>query len=477
MTDNNLKFYIDGAWVVPHSKLTLDVIDPSTEEAYTSIAAGDREDVNAAVAAARRAFDAFSRTTRSERLALLRRILMAYEERYEDMAQAISFEMGAPITLARQSQARGGQAHLEVTIEALESYEFSLMRGSSKVIREPIGVCALITPWNWPINQIVAKVAPALAAGCTMVLKPSEVSPISGVIFAEIMHSAGVPKGVFNMINGTGPDVGQVMAGHPDVDMVSFTGSTRAGVIVAKVAADTVKRVSQELGGKSPNIILPDADFEAAVTRGVQKIMRNTGQSCDAPTRMLVPAARHDEALAIAKAVAETVVVGDPCSESVGMGPLASKAQYEKVRHLIKAGIAEGARLVTGGPERPDHLGRGYFVRPTIFGNVRPGMAIEREEIFGPVLCIIPYHDEEEAVRIGNNTEYGLAAYVSSEDREHARTIAARLRVGQVFINYAAGDLHVPFGGYKQSGNGREYSDWAISDFTELKAVVGYGQT
>ena len=395
--NNYLRFYIDGAWVDPAKPAKLDVIDPSTEEAYTAISVGSSEDVNRAVAAAKAAFSAFSQTTKAERLALLRKILEVYNERYEDIAQAVSHEMGAPITWAREAQAWAGRAHMEATIKALEDYEFGELRGATMVVKEPIGVCALITPWNWPLNQIVCKVAPAIAAGCTVVLKPSEIAPISGIVFSEVMHAAGTPKGVYNMVNGTGPDVGQVMAGHPDVDMVSFTGSTRAGIIVARTAAETVKRVAQELGGKSPNIILPDADFERAVRKGVEGCFGNSGQSCDAPTRMLVPAARHDEALAVARKAAERFKVGNPRSEETQLGPVVSEVQYNKIQRLIESGISEGATLVTGGPGRPEDLNRGYFVRPTVFGHVTPDMTIAREEIFGPVLSVLSYDDEEDA--------------------------------------------------------------------------------
>jgi aldehyde dehydrogenase (NAD+) len=472
---NHLRFYIDGEWVDPARPATLDVIDPSTEEAYTAISVGSAADADRAVAAAKAAFVAFSRTTKAERLALLRKILDAYDERYEDIAQAVSQEMGAPITWAREAQAWAGQAHMEATIKALEDYEFSHLRGTTMVVKEPIGVCALITPWNWPLNQIVCKVAPALAAGCTVVLKPSEIAPISGIVFAEIMHAAGTPKGVFNLVNGTGPDVGQVMAGHLDVDMVSFTGSTRAGVIVAKTAADTVKRVAQELGGKSPNIILPDADFETAVRKGVEGCFGNSGQSCDAPTRMLVPAMWHDQALKIAKTAAESFKVGNPRSEETQLGPVVSQLQYDKIQRLIEIGISQRATLVTGGPGRPEGLNRGYYVRPTVFGHVTPDMTIAREEIFGPVLSVLSYKDEEEAIEIANDTVYGLAAYVQSGDIGHARKIAAQLRAGQVNLNYPDWDTFAPFGGYKQSGNGREYADWAIHDFLEVKGIVGYG--
>ncbi len=472
---NHLKFFIDGVWVGPAIPVALDVIDPSTEEAYTRIALGSKADVDKAVAAAKAAFPAFSQWSKEERLALLRRILVEYEKRYEDIAQAVSQEMGAPIGFARDAQAAAGQGHLKATIEAFEAYEFTETRGTTTIVKEPIGVCALITPWNWPLNQIVCKVAPAIAAGCTMVLKPSEIAPISGIIFAEVMEAAGTPKGVFNLVNGTGPDVGQVMAGHPDVDMVSFTGSTRAGVIVAKTAADTVKRVAQELGGKSPNIILADAEFEKAVADGVTTCFGNSGQSCDAPTRMLVPAKRHDEALQIAKAAAEKLKTGDPRADGIDLGPVVSQTQFDKIQRLIEAGIAEGATLVTGGPGRPENLNRGYYIRPTVFGNVTNDMTIAREEIFGPVLSILPYETEEQAIEIANDTPYGLAAYVQSGDLGHARKVAARLRAGSVFINYPEWDLFAPFGGFKQSGNGREYADWAIHDFLEIKGIVGYG--
>ncbi|MFC0217622.1 aldehyde dehydrogenase family protein [Pseudochelatococcus lubricantis] len=473
---HHLKFFIDGAWVDPVTPNILDVIDPATEEAFTQISIGSAADVDRAIAAARAAFGAFSTTSRDERLALLRRILALYNERYEDIARAVSREMGAPITFARRAQAAAGQAHLEATIAALETFAFEEQRGTTRIFREPIGVCALITPWNWPLNQIVCKVAPAIAAGCTVVLKPSEIAPVSGIVFAEIMEAAGTPKGVFNLVNGTGPDVGQVMAGHPEVDMVSFTGSTRAGIIVARTAAETVKRVAQELGGKSANIILPDADFERAVTKGVRGCFGNSGQSCDAPTRMLVPVDRHEEALRIAGAVAAAVKVGDPREEETTHGPVVSATQFEKIQRLIETGIREGATLVVGGPGRPEGLERGYYVRPTVFGHVANGMTIAREEIFGPVLSILSYEDEEHAIRIANDTVYGLAAYVQSRDIGHARQVAARMRAGSVYLNYPEWDTTAPFGGYKQSGNGREYADWGIHDFLEIKGVVGWGE-
>ena len=472
---NHLKLFIDGRWVEPAIPVALDVINPATEEPFTQIALGSSEDVDRAVAAAKSAFPAFSLWSKQERLTLLRRILSEYKARYEEIARAVSREMGAPIAFARDSQAAAGKAHLIATIEALEDFVFTERRGTTMVVREPIGVCALKSPWNWPLNQIVCKVAPAIAAGCTMVLKPSEIAPVSGIIFAEIMEAAGTPAGVFNLVNGTGPDVGQVMAGHPDVDMISFTGSTRAGVIVAKTAADTVKRVAQELGGKSANIILPDADLEHAVSEGVVSCFGNSGQSCDAPTRMLVPADRHDEAMAAARRAAERMQVGDPQASDTDLGPVVSEQQYEKIQRLIEAGIKEGATLVTGGSGRPEGLSRGYYVRPTVFGNVSNDMTIAREEIFGPVLSILPYNDEEQAIAIANDTLYGLAAYVQSGDLEHARDVAARLRAGSVYVNYPDWDTRAPFGGYKQSGNGREYADWGIHDFIEIKGIVGYG--
>jgi len=469
-----LKFYINGEWVDPAKPATIDVVNPATEKVFTKISAGTAEDVDKAVAAARAAFPSFSQTSKADRVKLLGKITEVYQKRMQDIAQAVSSEMGAPITLATQSQAGAGFAHLGSTMKTLEGMELEEQRGVTRIVREPIGVVGLITPWNWPLNQIAAKVAPAIAAGCTMVLKPSEVAPVSGLIFAEVMHEAGVPKGVFNLVNGDGPSVGQVMAGHPGIDMVSFTGSTRAGIIVAKTAADTVKRVSQELGGKSPNIILPDAYFEAAVTRGVFGCFNNSGQSCNAPTRMLVPQDRHDEALKIAKAAAEQHSVGDPTEKSTRLGPVVSEVQFKKIQGLIEKGIQEGATLVTGGPGRPDGLDHGYYVRPTVFGNVNNNMTIAREEIFGPVLSILPYKDEDEAIAIANDTPYGLSASVASSDLEHAARVARQIRAGQVRIKADAWDFAAPFGGYKQSGNGREFADWGIHELLEVKAVIGF---
>jgi aldehyde dehydrogenase (NAD+) len=471
---NPLGFYIDGNWVSPSGKGTIDVINPATEEVCQKIAAGNAADVDQAVAAAKRAFVSFSQTSKSERLALLRHILEVYNSRLDEMAVAISSEMGAPMVMAKDSQAFCGTAHFEATIAALEAVEIEEQRGKTRIVREGIGVCGLITPWNWPMNQIVTKVAPAIAAGCTMVLKPSELAPTNALVFAQIMHDAGVPAGVFNLINGDGPSVGQPLAAHPDIAMMSFTGSTRAGIIVAKTAADTVKRVSQELGGKSPNIILDDADLANAVKKGVRSCMNNSGQSCNAPTRMLVPADRHDEAMAVAKEAAEKLVVGDPRNEKTDLGPVVSEAQYNKIQGLIGKAIEEGNTLVTGGLGRPNGLNHGYYVKPTIFGNVENHQTIAVEEVFGPVLAIMPYKDEAEAIELANDTVYGLAAYVQSGNLDRARKVAKQLRAGQVNINHPDWDTFQPFGGYKQSGNGREYADWGIHDFLEVKGIGGW---
>lgn len=465
-------FYIGGRWIEPAQARPADVINPATERPVGRVNLGGQADVDQAVAAARNAFETYARTGRDERLALLERIGTEYQKRYADIAAAITEEMGAPVALSNQAQAAVGIAHLQTAIAVLRTFPFEETRGTTLIRKEPIGVCALITPWNWPINQIATKVFPALAVGCTMVLKPSEVAPFSATIFAEVLDAAGVPPGVFNMVHGDGPTVGAALAAHRDVDMVSFTGSTRGGVAVAKAAADTVKRVHQELGGKSPNIILDDADFTEAVSGAMRGLLMNSGQSCNAPTRLLVPAERMDEVKAIAKAVAEATTVGDPAS-GAHLGPVASRAQWSKVQSLIEKGIAEGATLVAGGPGRPDGLEHGYYVRPTVFADVTNEMTIAREEIFGPVLAIIGYADEDQAVRIANDTPYGLAAYVQSGDRERAKQVASRLRAGQVAINGAGLDFTAPFGGYKQSGNGREGGDHAFNEYLELKAVLG----
>ena len=468
-----LKFYIDGKWVDPVTPKTLDVINPATEEAFAKISMGSAADVNKAVAAAKAAFPKFSNTTKQERIELLQSIMAVYQKRYPEIAAAITSEMGAPTKLSMQAQAAMGIAHFNTNLELLKSYEFETDKGNTRIVREPVGVCAFITPWNWPINQIACKVAPALAVGCTMILKPSEVAPINAYLFAEVMHEAGVPAGVFNLINGDGVAVGSPMSSHPDVDMVSFTGSTRAGILVSKAAADTVKRVALELGGKSANIVLDDADFNKAITGSVLGMMSNSGQSCNAPTRMLVPAKRQDEAIAIAKAAAEMVKVGDPTAEGTTMGPVVSDVQYDKIQALIQKGIDEGATLVTGGTGRPTGLNKGYFVRPTVFANVSNDMTIAREEIFGPVLSILPYKDEEDAIAIANDTVYGLSGYVQGEPA-HAKKVAARLRTGNVHLNLAGPDLNAPFGGYKQSGNGREWGEFGFEEFLEVKAVLGY---
>jgi len=469
-----LKFYIDGAWVEPVAPKTLDVINPATEGVAGRISLGGAADVDKAVKAARKAFETFSRTTREQRIELLERILEEYQKRYSDMAEAITEEMGAPGWLSQRAQAAMGVGHLQTAIEVLKSYHFEELRGTTLIAKEPIGVCGFITPWNWPVNQIATKVAPALATGCTMVLKPSEVAPFSGYIWTEIMHAAGVPAGVFNMVNGDGPSVGAAISSHPGVDMVSFTGSTRAGIDVATKAAATVKRVHQELGGKSPNIILENVDLAAAVKRGVQSVMTNSGQSCNAPTRMLAPAKKMDEVIAYAREAAEATTVGDPNGNSQ-MGPVVSEVQWNKIQTLIKKGIEEGATLVAGGPGRPEGLDKGYYVKPTVFANVTPDMTISREEIFGPVLAILPYETVDQAIAIGNDTEYGLAAYVQGADIKEVRDVASKMRAGQVILNGAGPDMMAPFGGYKQSGNGREWGDHAFAEFLETKAVIGYG--
>ena len=476
MTEH-LEFYIDGRWVPPAGQTkTLDVVNPATEQAVARISAGAPADVDRAVAAARRAFESFGRTSREERVAILERIAAVYEKRLGEIAETISEEMGAPMSLARAAQAPAGLAHLKQTIGVLKDFPFCEAKGTTRILREPVGVCGLITPWNWPMNQIMCKVAPALAAGCTMVLKPSEIAPLSGIMTAQVLHEAGVPAGVFNLVNGEGPVVGAAMAAHPGIDMMSFTGSTRAGTQVAKAAADSVKRVAQELGGKSANILLDDADFSRMVKHGVRACFNNSGQSCNAPTRMLVPRGRLAETATIAKETAEATVVGDPQGEKTNLGPVASKAQFEKVQKLIEKGIAEGAELVAGGPGRPQGIDRGYFIRPTVFTNVRNDMTIAREEIFGPVLCIIPYDTEDDAVRIANDTPYGLSGYVSSADPERAFRVASRLRTGNVHLNGATVDYAAPFGGYKQSGNGREWGEFGFEEFLEVKAVMGVGK-
>lgn len=467
-----LKFYIDGQWVDPVELRTLDVDNPTTEQVGGKIALGSSADVDKAVKAARKAFAGWSVSTKEDRLDVLQAILDQYQKRTKDLADAVHEEMGAPPSLAAGPQVMMGLGHLSTAIDVLKNFSFEEQRGETMVVKEPVGVCGLITPWNWPINQIACKVFPALAAGCTMVLKPSEVAPYSGQIFTEIMDAAGLPSGVYNMVFGDGPGVGVALSSHPGIDMVSFTGSTRAGIEVARNAAPTVKRVSQELGGKSPNIVLDDEAFGQSVAAGVAVMMMNSGQSCNAPSRMLVPKTRMDEAVAVAKATAEGVKVGD-LSDSSAIGPVASKVQFDKVQGLIKKGIEEGAKVVAGGPGRPDGLDTGYYVRPTVFADVRNDMTIAREEIFGPVLCILGYDDLDQAVEIGNDTDYGLYGYVSGADLGEARALAKRIRAGAVTINHAF-DIKAPFGGYKTSGNGREWGEDGFTDFLETKAILGY---
>ena len=470
------QFYINGEWVDPVTPNDLDVINPANEEVCAHISLGSAADVDLAVAAAKTAFASYSRTSVAERVELLESCAEVYQKYYNDMAEAIREEMGAPAALANTAQAYTGLGHLQEAAKILKDFAFEEDMGPHRIFKEPIGVCGLITPWNWPVNQISCKVAPALAVGCTMVLKPSEVAPLSAYIFSQIMHEAGVPAGVFNMVNGDGPGVGTALSSHRDVDMMSFTGSTRAGSLVAQNAAPTVKRVTQELGGKSPNIILDDADLETAVTGGLMHMYQNTGQSCNAPSRMLVPAAKLAEAEAIAAKATESVVVGDPAAEDTTMGPVVSEVQYNKIQGLIQAGIDEGATLVTGGTGRPEGIDKGYFIRPTVFSGVNNEMTVAAEEIFGPVLVMIPYESEEEAIRIANDTPYGLAGYVQSGDIDHARKVASQIRAGNVNINGASGGFDVPFGGFKQSGNGREWGSHGFTDYLEIKAVAGYAE-
>jgi len=468
------RIFIDGQWVLPAGQARSAVIDPSTEEPVAQIALGNAQDVATAVAAARRAFATWSVSLPQSRAALLDRVHGLILERAELFAQAISQEMGCAISVARAAQVPIAAEHIRVARDLAGSYPFVTHRGSTAIVREAVGLCALITPWNWPIYQITAKVGPALAAGCTIVLKPSELSPLSAFLFAEVMHDAGVPAGVFNLVNGEGPEVGAALATHPDVDMISITGSTRAGVLVAQAAAPTVKRVAQELGGKSPNVILPDADFARAIPAAVAAGMRNVGQSCSAPTRIIVPRERLAEVERLACEAASALVVGDPRSPRTTHGPVANRAQFDRVQEMIGAGIAEGARLVAGGLGRPQGLERGYYVRPTLFSDVQPQMRIAQEEIFGPVLVIIAYDDVDEAVAIANGTDYGLGAHVQGQDLAAARAVALRIRSGQVHINNPPWSPHAPFGGYKRSGNGREYGVQGLEEYLETKAILGY---
>jgi aldehyde dehydrogenase (NAD+) len=469
----SLQFYIGGAWVEPSERRTLDVINPADESLAGRISLGNAKDIDRAVKAARGAFGTFAASSREERLALLDRVIAVYERRSGELEATITLEMGAPTWLAEQMQVVLGLAHLKVARDVLRQYPFDeALGGTTRVLKEPIGVCGFITPWNWPLNQISCKVAPALAVGCTMVLKPSEIAPFSAALYAEILHEAAVPAGVFNLVQGDGPTAGVALSSHPDVDMVSFTGSTRAGVEVAKNAASTVKRVHQELGGKSANIVLDDADLAGAVRGGIDSMMLNAGQSCNAPSRMLVPRDRMRQVIDIAREHVGSIRVGHP-SSGAQIGPVVSEAQWNKIQRLIERGVAERAKLVAGGPGRPEGLERGYYVRPTIFADVTNDMTIAREEIFGPVLVILGYESEAEAIRIANDTPYGLAAYVQGSDAR-ARAVAAQLRAGQVFLNGAGLDFAAPFGGYKQSGNGREWGAHAFGEFLETKAVMGY---
>jgi aldehyde dehydrogenase (NAD+) len=469
-----LKFYIDGAWVDPAASSTLGIVNPATEEVFAQISLGSRPDVDRAAKAARRAFATYSVTSVEQRLSWLANIIEGFRARLPELARMMSLEMGAPITFATQRQATVALFHFEEAARVLANYKFEERMGNGIVRREPIGVCGLITPWNWPLNQVASKVAPALATGCTVVLKPSEIAPLSAMLFAEIVDAAGVPPGVFNLVNGDGPTVGEAIAAHPDIDMVSFTGSTTAGVRVAKLAADTVKRVAQELGGKSANIILADADLKAAVIQGVHACYTNGGQNCQSPTRMLIPRAARDAAFAAAREAVETIRLGDPLDPASTMGPLVSQAQFEKVQDLIQSGVDEGATLVAGGTGRPSELNRGYYVRPTVFGDVTPQMKIAREEVFGPVLSIMSYDTEDEAIEIANDTPFGLAGFVQSSDPDRARAVANRIRAGRVYLNGAPFDRSLPFGGYKQSGNGREFGVFGFEEYLEVKAILGH---
>ncbi|MBT1514814.1 aldehyde dehydrogenase family protein [Bradyrhizobium sp. SRL28] len=469
-----LKFYIDGAWVDPATPSTLGIVNPATEETFAQISLGSRSDVDRAVKAARRAFATYSVTDVEARLSWLQKIIEGFRARLPELARMMTLEMGAPITFATQRQATVALFHFEEAARVLANYKFEERMGNGIIRREPIGVCGLITPWNWPLNQVASKVAPALATGCTVVLKPSEIVPLSAMLFAEIVDDAGLPPGVFNLVNGCGPTVGEAIAAHPEIDMVSFTGSTTAGVRVAKLAADTVKRVAQELGGKSANIILADADLKTAVVQGVHACYTNAGQNCQSPTRMLIPRAQRDAAFAAAREAVDTIRLGDPLDPASTMGPLVSQAQFEKVQDLIQSGVDEGATLVAGGTGRPAEVNRGYYVRPTVFGDVTPQMRIAREEIFGPVLSIMSYDTEDEAIEIANDTPFGLAGFVQSSDVNRARAVANRIRAGRVYLNGAPFDRSLPFGGYKQSGNGREFGVFGFEEYLEVKAILGY---
>ena len=471
-----LKSYIAGSWAAPASSTaTIDAINPATEEVCATVAICGPDDVDRAVRAARAAFDGYAAFSLDQRIALVERLIEIFERRYDEVVVAISTEMGAPYDLSYNAQAESGPGHLRATIQAAREMEWERSVGADGlVVHEPIGVCVLITPWNWPVNQLATKIGPALIAGSTMVLKPSEIAPLSAQLFAECIDEAGFPPGVFNMVHGTGAAIGAALTSHPEVDMISFTGSTRAGVQIAKSAADTVKRVSQELGGKSANIVFADCDLEAAVERGVLHCFENAGQSCNAPTRMLVERSVYDEAVSIAVRVAKAVKQGDPMDKGPHFGPVVTKAHFDKIQRLIQAGIDEGAQLVAGGTGRSDGFDRGYYVKPTVFAGVHNAMTIAQEEVFGPVLVLIPFADEADAIAIANDTPYGLAAFVQSGDQERARRIARKMRAGTVSINGASQDYMAPFGGYKQSGNGREYGEYGLRDFLEIKVINGF---
>ena len=471
----SLQHYIDGRWVEPVvTGARFPVIDPATESQVAEICMGSAADVDLAVAAACRAFASFAVTPLDARLDALRRINEVFKRRFDEMADAITTEMGAPRDMAREAQAAAGPGHIEATIKAAQQLDWEVRIDGSNVVREPIGVCGLVTPWNWPINQILAKVAPAIAAGCTMVLKPSEQAPLSAQLIAEFIDEAGLPAGVFNLVHGNGPSVGHAMSAHPDIEMMSFTGSTRAGVDVAKTAADTIKRVAQELGGKSPNLIFADADLSRALGNAIRRCFYNTGQSCNAPTRLLIEASVYERAVELIRPLAEATKVGDPRQPGRHLGPLSSRIQFERVQRYMQIGIDEGARLVAGGPGRPEGIDRGFFVKPTVFADVHNGMRIAREEIFGPVLSLIPFKDLDDAIAIANDTPYGLAAYLFTSDLDKARSVARRLRAGSVHINGAGQGYMEPFGGFKQSGNGRECGTYGLLDFLELKSINGF---
>ncbi len=470
--NNSEKFYIDGKWVLSNSDRKLDVKNPANGKVIDKITLGNKKDLDLAVKAAKNAFKSFSLITKKQKIDIFNNIIDVYKKKLNELSSIITSEMGAPKTLAEKAQAPSGLGHFIQVRKIIEDFSFEKKVNSSYVRKEPVGVCGLITPWNWPLNQIACKVAPALAAGCTMILKPSEEAPLNAIIFAEILHEAGLPKGVFNLVNGMGEEIGSSMSKHPDIDMISFTGSTNAGISVAKNSADTVKRVTQELGGKSANIILDDDLFSKAIVKGVYQCMNNSGQSCNAPTRMLIPSKKMDDAIRIARETAEKLSVGDPNKDSTNIGPVINERQYTKIQDYIRKGIEEGADLIVGGVDLPQNLNKGFFIKPTIFANVTENMTIAKEEIFGPVLSILGFNTEQEAIEIANNTIYGLSGYVSAQNKDKAKEIANKLRTGMVHINYAPVDQNLPFGGYKMSGNGREWGAFGIEDFLENKAVI-----